>query len=203
MGSYTPPIPYDADPGYLKWALECNDLVGSVRVIMDAGSDGTPVMCGSSSSSPVTTTIIFNDHFGPLPPIALHYNNTGPTRMFPAGGDALALDGGTPLLRMVTYQQLTCPVCPACSGNIYLTYGDTPSISSAIDITANKQCRDHIGGSNRLTKRSHESELARSECGCHRQHGLYLSALLPLLHNCDDHCILQQNWTLTTARLCG
>jgi hypothetical protein len=27
MGQYTPPIPYDADPGYVKWALERNKNV--------------------------------------------------------------------------------------------------------------------------------------------------------------------------------
>jgi hypothetical protein len=157
MGSYTPPIPHDADPGYLKWALEANDKVssncgklrislliiivrllqiGSVRVIMEAGSDGTPQMCSSSHSAPYETTIIFIDQLGPLPPISVHANNTGPSRMFPDGDNHLSLSGwSSPILRMVTYQQVVCPICHYCGGDVYLAYKD--SISAGVDIMSN------------------------------------------------------------------
>ena len=41
-GSYTQAIPYDADPGYLKYALESIPNAGSVTVTMPVGG----IVCG-------------------------------------------------------------------------------------------------------------------------------------------------------------
>jgi hypothetical protein len=101
---------------------------------MEDSTDGTPIMCSRSSASPYTTTIMFMDKFGPLPPIAVHFNNTGASRMFPSGGDHLSLSLSTPVLRIATYQQIVCPVCASCTGTVHFVYGD--SISSGVDITS-------------------------------------------------------------------
>jgi len=46
LGGYTPAIPFDADPGYLKFALESLSQVGQVTVSMPRGPHGLPVVCG-------------------------------------------------------------------------------------------------------------------------------------------------------------
>lgn len=130
LGYYTDPIPYDADPGYLKYALEAIPTVGKVTVVTKAYFDELPIICGSSQV--VSTKIMFNSYFGDRPPIYLS-RNTSSTRQWPDGSSALTLHGMHPVLRMVTDFTLKCPVCTACQGNIYFVY--KKSTSTAVDIT--------------------------------------------------------------------
>ena len=140
LGLYTPPIPYDADPGYLQFALERLNGVGRVRVKMQADEHGMPAACGTLS--PLTTSIWLLDYFGERPPIQV-FAATANTHMWPSGGTALSLSGdagtGVPLLQMVTTYTLVCPVCPLCSGSVYFKY--LSSYSSPLSVM-------HGGGSN-------------------------------------------------------
>ncbi len=133
LGTYTEPIPYDADPGYLKYALERVPGVtsGSVIVSMPKNNNGVPTVCTSSST--VSTSIMFTDRNGPRPPIKV-YEPTANTRMWPDGGSSLLLSGSTPVLRMKTTYMLECPVCDPCSGSLSFVYGD--SITASYDVTA-------------------------------------------------------------------
>lgn len=131
LGHYTEPIPFDADPGYLKFALESLPNVGRVAVIIAADSTGLPEVC--SSSEVVTTSIQFLDHFGSRPPI-LVTRNTSNTRQWPSGSTSLNLNGASPILRLKTIYKLSCPNCHNCYGSVYFTYKS--SISASINITS-------------------------------------------------------------------
>ena len=122
LGLYTQPIPYDADPAYVQFALERLNGVGKVRVKMQADDYGIPAVCGTSSA--LQTSIWLLDYFGERPPIELS-SAAANTRMWPSGGTPLSLSSsptGSPLLEMATTYTLVCPVCALCSGSVYLTY---------------------------------------------------------------------------------
>ncbi len=131
LGMYTEPIPYDADPGYLKYAIERipGVISGSVLISMPKNNAGLPTVCASSI---VSTSIKFTDRNGPRPPIKV-YEPTSDTRMWPNGGSSLLLSGSTPVLRMKTTYTLYCPACTSCSGYVSFAYGD--SITDAYDVT--------------------------------------------------------------------
>ena len=128
LGYYTQPVPFDADPALLRGLIEQlpNVPVGSVGVKMPSNSDGLPSVCASAG---VFTEITFSDYKGQRSPIFVS-TSTSATRSQP---DAGYFDSGGKL-RMATIYYLTCPACPSCTGDIYLTLND--SISSAIDVTA-------------------------------------------------------------------
>ncbi|KAJ1431229.1 hypothetical protein B484DRAFT_395569 [Ochromonadaceae sp. CCMP2298] len=134
MGRYTDPIPFDAEPGLLKIALERNPLVGEVSVLMPAleSEGGLPQVCGSNNV--VSTTIIFKDQKGPMAPLLLT-QNTSNTRQWPHGSTRLLLGDGLPVLRMATVHALHCVACPTCTGRVYFSYRN--SISDPVDVTAN------------------------------------------------------------------
>jgi hypothetical protein len=107
----------------------------SVRVSTPVlAGDLQPSVCGISS--PVETSIWFEDYLGSRPPIRVSYGDTANTRLFPDGSTSLSLAGSTPILTMITQYTLTCQQCTggACEGMIYFNYKD--SISRGIDITA-------------------------------------------------------------------
>lgn len=130
LGKFTDPIPFDADPGFLRRALQMVPNVGKVLISIPASSDRSPQICGSSS--PVTSSIRFLNHFGNLPPILVS-RNVSATRSSPLAFP-LQLSSSSPILRMKTTYTLTCPSCISCSGSIFLSY--KTSISTAIDVTA-------------------------------------------------------------------
>lgn len=131
FGRWTDAIPYDADPGYLKFAIESVYDDSSVLIKMPASSsDGLPHVCGEDEI--ISTDIIFEELAGSLPPLLLTLN-TSNTRRWPNGGTQLRLNRRSPILRMSTEHILTCPPCPNCYGNIYFIYED--SVSSAINVT--------------------------------------------------------------------
>ena len=80
---------------------------------MQAGDDGVPAICGTSSA--LSTSIWLLDYVGQMPPIQLT-NATANTRMWPSGGTALSLSTGTVVLQMATTYTMVCPVCADCSG---------------------------------------------------------------------------------------
>ena len=92
---------------------------------MQAGDDGVPAICGTSSA--LSTSIWLLDYVGQMPPIQLT-NATANTRMWPNGGTALSLSTGTGVvLQMATTYTMVCPVCKDCSGSIYFKYGTSLS----------------------------------------------------------------------------
>jgi hypothetical protein len=129
-GYYTEPIPFDADPGLLKYTLESVAGVGSVTIKMPRGSDNMPKVCQSSTVQ--QTTIEFDDHPGSNPPIYVTLK-TANTRRWPSGSASLSSTGfSEPVLRMATVHNLYCPVCVDCEKNVYFTYGT--SISSGVAV---------------------------------------------------------------------
>lgn len=133
---YTEPIPFDADPGYLKLVLErISTNAGTVEVIMPSvdSQGGAPSVCGQDDV--VSTQIVFTEHKGPRPPMLLS-RNTSNTRMWPSGAEQLTLLGsyGDAILRFATRHELTCPTCPDCHGRVYFKYLN--SISPPVTITA-------------------------------------------------------------------
>jgi len=130
LGGYTPAIPFDADPGYLKYALESISQVGSVTVSMPRGPHGLPVVCGSSE--PVSTSIHFDSYLGDRPPIFVT-PKAAATRMWPDGNTTLGLTDASPILRMASMHVLSCPICPNCHGKAFFTYGN--SVSAGVNIT--------------------------------------------------------------------
>ena len=144
LGRYSEPIPFDADPGYLKSLLEgLSPNVGNVEVKMPAvaDQDGEPSVCGASS--PIATVIVFTEHRGDRPPMFLS-RNTSNTRMWPAGAESLALGGSvnSAVLRFSTEHVLSCGVCPACFGHVHFQYGS--SLSAPVDITSTSGAADLI-----------------------------------------------------------
>eukprot|EP01036_Dinobryon_divergens_P033000 gene33000-42696_t len=126
LGSYTQAIPYDADPGYLKYALESIPNAGTVTVTMPVGG----IVCGSSQV--MSTYIQFDSYLGNRPPIYVTAV-AGATRMWSDGDVTLNSGGNLPTLRMATMHTLTCPVCLHCKGKVYFTYGS--SVSTGVNIT--------------------------------------------------------------------
>jgi hypothetical protein len=134
-GRVTEPIPANATPSLLRYLLMRVPLARSVRVSTPVlPGDLQPSICGLSS--PIETSIWFEDYYGARPPIRVSYGDTANTRLFPNGATSLSLSGATPILKMVTQYTLTCPQCTAgaCLGSIYFNYKD--SFSSSIDISA-------------------------------------------------------------------
>jgi hypothetical protein len=143
LGYYTDPIPYDADPGYLKFALQSLPNVGNVEVRMQSDNDTSlPAVCAPDKI--IATEIVFLDYHGDRPPIFLT-RNTSNTRQWPTGGERLSLstaDDEMPILRMATMHWLYCPPCPECFGRIYFTYRN--SVSTKVNITSNNATADII-----------------------------------------------------------
>lgn len=136
LGRYTEPIPYDADPGYLKGVLEAlSDSVGNVEVIMPAVATqgGEPSVCGQSDV--VSTQIIFTEHKGSRPPMFLT-RSTANTRKWPSGSEQLSLAGvfDDAVLRFATKHELFCSACPDCHGRAYFKYLN--SISQPVEVDA-------------------------------------------------------------------
>lgn len=134
QGYFTNPIPYNADPAYLKLAIETLPVgpgVGNVLISMPATA-GVGAVC---SATGVATSISFKDYNGKRNPIYISLR-TSNTRMWPDGGTSLSLASSTTnaKLRMQTVYTVTCPVCVSCSGSIHFTYGD--SITASIDVTS-------------------------------------------------------------------
>ena len=128
LGSYTQPIPYDADPAYLQQALQALRGVGKVHVVCET-ENNVPLVCGSAA--PLSTSVWLMDYVGAMPPMMLT-NQTANTRMWPAGGTPLSKSGGTALLQMATTYTLVCPVCVGCSGSVYFTYGTSTSAPMSV-----------------------------------------------------------------------
>ena len=134
LGRYSEPIPFDADPAYLKDILErLSPSAGQVEVIMPALYDdgGVPSVCGSNHI--VSTEIVFIDHKGSRPPMFLT-RNTSNTRMWPSGSTPLALNSvaSSAVLRFATKHRIDCPACPTCFGHVYFKY--LTSISPPVEI---------------------------------------------------------------------
>lgn len=124
LGRYSEPIPFDADPAYLKDVLERLSLsAGNVDVSMPAVSEdgGEPSVCGANHI--VSTEIVFTEHKGSRPPMMLT-RNTSNTRMWPSGSTPLSLSSNADaaVLRFATKHEIHCPACPDCSGKIYFKY---------------------------------------------------------------------------------
>ena len=90
LGSYTPPIPHDADIGYLKYALESIFAVGQVTItVADTDRDGSEAnICGPNSV--VSTNIQFDSYVGDRPPIFVT-GSASHTRQWPSGVTSLSL----------------------------------------------------------------------------------------------------------------
>jgi hypothetical protein len=131
MGHYTEPVPFDADPGYMKKALENLPNVGKVKIVISSSSFNLPQVCDPSSV--VTTEIHFLDYFGKRPPLFVS-RNSSKTRQWPSASQFLSLHGDEPILRFNTRYTLTCPSCHGCSGNVFFSYKS--SISAAVPITS-------------------------------------------------------------------
>jgi hypothetical protein len=134
-GYLTDPIPYDADPTFLKKVLQSLPDVGKVLVTISSSvheGQSTASICGSSDV--VTSNIRFLSHVGSRPPIRV-FRNVSSTRQWPsAGSSPLSLSGSLPILQMKTIYSLICPSCVDCTGNIYFKY--LTSVSSPIDVTS-------------------------------------------------------------------
>lgn len=135
FGQYTEPIPFDADPTYLKNTLEDIANVGNVFVEMTALSENNYLPSICSSTSIAKTKITFTDSKVPNGPLYLT-KNTANTRRWPSGSQQLSVTtGGSSLvLRMATKHTLTCPICLNCFGTVYFSY--LTSVSIPVDITA-------------------------------------------------------------------
>jgi hypothetical protein len=132
LGYNTDPIPFDADPAYLKYVLESLPTVGKVTVSTGKGDDLLPEVCGSNSV--VTTYIRFESHLGDRPPIFINLN-TSNTRAWPSGSTKLRLNNGGPIIRMRTEHRLKCPSSATLStGKVYFSYKS--SFSVGVDVTA-------------------------------------------------------------------
>lgn len=132
LGSYTFPLPYDADPGLLQYALESlGSTVGRVLVSM---THSTPTVCLSTQVQ--TTKIVFlNYSTASMPPIFLT-SNVSKTRQWPEADQMLSLSSTSylkPKLRMATRYELTCEPCVyICQGYLFFMYRE--SMSSAISL---------------------------------------------------------------------
>ena len=132
FGFFTFPIPYDADPGLVKYAFESIYTVGNVNVEMEIDSVGLPSICLSTRLQ--RTTIQFlNYSTANIPPILLT-RNTSKTREWPDGNQPLTLNSGVPTLHVATEHFLDCPICLSCNGYLYFTFLN--SLSSSISLTA-------------------------------------------------------------------
>ena len=129
MGGHTAPIPYDADPMFLKRVLEGVVGVGPVDVVMQEDVGGLPNMCGSAST--LATTFTLRNHPGQLPPVRLT-TSLASSRFFADSGTVLSFSGGSRVIRMVTKYTLICGACNGCHGNVNFAYGN--SISANVDI---------------------------------------------------------------------
>jgi hypothetical protein len=142
MGSYTQPIPYDADPAYVQQALQALNGVGKVQVVTQT-ENGVPLVCGVAA--PLTTSVWFMDYVGALPPMMLT-NKTANTRMWPSGGTPLSLSTGVALLQMATTYTLVCQLCPQCFGNVYFTYGTSTSAPLPVMSAAAAEVQAAVAG---------------------------------------------------------
>ena len=196
LGLYTQPIPYDADPGYLQFALERLNGVGRVRVKMQADDSGVPAVCGALSA--LQTSIWLLDYFGERPPIELS-SATADTRMWPSGGTSLSLSsaaGATPLLEMVTTYTLVCPACPSCSGSLYLKY--LTSLSSPMRVL-------HAGSSD--SSAIYEAVMGLSDFRTRNWPGLWVTvsqhktgaAATPMYAVCDTAVSVTTTITMTST----
>ncbi len=133
LGRHTAPIPFDADPAYLRAVLEANPAAGDVSVTMPVvDSDRLPSVCGESEV--VTTEIRFTSHLGDRAPVRVSRNSSD-SRQWRDGAQQLALaTAASPVLRMETLHVLQCPVCVSCLGSVHFTYLD--SVSVGVDINA-------------------------------------------------------------------
>jgi hypothetical protein len=126
LGDVTAPIPFDADPTYLKRVLEAVDGVGYVDVVMQEDVDGLPNVCGQTI--PLSTTIELLDHTGQVAPMRIN-KLLDNSRFAPDSSTALV---GT--INMVTKYSLYCGLCEgnACHGKVHFAYGD--SVSAGVNI---------------------------------------------------------------------
>jgi hypothetical protein len=134
-GHLTDPIPFDADPTYLKYALQSLPDIGDVLVTISSSiQNGQQVASICDFTDVVTSSVRFLSYPGSRPPIKV-VRNVSSTRQWPSAGFfPLALSGSSPILQMKTEYFLICPACVDCSGNIYFKY--LTSVSSPIDITS-------------------------------------------------------------------
>lgn len=131
-GYDTQPIPWDADPAYLKIALEAGGTVSGVQVEMQSiNGDGLPYLCGTSQYA--TTKITWTSTATVAPRIRLSLL-TANTRSWPTGSTKLNINGLAPVLRMSTEHYLNCPACPSCSGYLYFVFEGV--MSSAVSVTS-------------------------------------------------------------------
>ena len=97
-GSYTAPIPFNADPQLIKTFLEAVPGMGKVQVSIPLTA-GVATVC--SANSVVSTEISFLDHPGRQPPIFVT-RGTSKSREFPDSYTPIPLPATGTVLRMAT-----------------------------------------------------------------------------------------------------
>lgn len=131
MGGTTGPIPFDADPIFLKHMLEGVRGVGSVDVVMEEAPDGLPAVCHAAAAGLTTFTLL--EHPGQLAPARIN-TVLAASRAQPASATALALTTGSGVISFISQYRLTCNACVNCHGQVRFRYGR--SITDAISVAA-------------------------------------------------------------------
>ena len=131
LGGVTAPIPYDADPTYIKRVLEAVTGVGSVEIVMQEDVNGIPQVCGETAA--LSTSIVLIDHPAQLPPLRIN-TLLDDSRFRPDSSDTLMLNANSASISLVTIYELFCGNCGGgdCHGQVHFAYGD--SMSDSVDI---------------------------------------------------------------------